>query len=121
MSLLPADQKFVDDFFSAIAPYQSAFQHVGFSYLAVKFGEPYQIIRGRIFMNTAPPAAQPRHFQSAHVRVGHYALKELASDLRDLINQLITGVLNTPDGPLHFLAARAVAMARPLPRFIQTA
>jgi hypothetical protein len=56
-------------------------------------------------MNTAPPAAQSRHFQSAHVRAGHYALKELASDLPDLINQLITGVLNTPDGHLHFLAA----------------
>jgi hypothetical protein len=105
MPLSPPHQKFVDDFFAAIAPSQAAFQHIGFSYLAVKFGEPYQLIRGRVFLNTAPPAAHPQHFQSSHVRAGHYALSELASDISDLINQLLSGILKTPDGPLHFFPA----------------
>jgi hypothetical protein len=105
MPLLPGDQKFIDEFFSAVDPCQSAFQHIGFSYLAVKFGEPYQIIHGRLFMNTAPPAARPQHFQSPHVRAGHYALEELAPNVHDFINQLISGILKTPNGPLHFSAA----------------
>ncbi len=105
MSLLPGDQKFVDDFFAAIAPYQSAFQHIGFSYLAIKFGEPYQIVRGCIFMNTATASLQAQHFHAPHVRAGHYYLKELASDVRDFINQLTAGIVKTPTGPLHFLPA----------------
>jgi hypothetical protein len=78
MPLLPATQKFVDNFFDAIALYQSGLRHRGFSYLALKFGERYQIIRGRLFMGTAPPAARPPRFQSAHVRAGYYTLEEPA-------------------------------------------
>lgn len=106
MPLPPPDQKNLDDFFEVIAPYQSAYQHIGFSYLAIKFGEPFQIIRGRVFMNVSPPKVQPQHFRSPHVRAGHYTLKELGfDDVRDLLNQLTNGVLNTPDGPLHFMAS----------------
>ena len=106
MSLPPLNQKLVDDFFAAIATYQSAYQHIAFSYLAIKFGEPYQIVRGRVFMNTSPPTAQLQHFQSSHVRAGYYTLKELGFEsVRDLINQLTSGTLETPDGPLLFMAA----------------
>ena len=89
MKLPSVDQKFIDDFFAAIGPYEPAFQHIGFSYLAVKFGAAFSIIRGRIFMNTSSPPAQPQHFQSSNVRAGNYALKELGFDVRGLINQLL--------------------------------
>jgi hypothetical protein len=104
MPLLPATQKFVDNFFDAIALYQSGLRHRGFSYLALKFGERYQIIRGRLFMGTAPPAARPPHFQSAHVRAGYYTLEELGTDVHGLVAQLLAGVVATPEGPLHFIA-----------------
>lgn len=105
MSLLPADQKFIDEFFATIEPFEAAFQHIGFSYLAVKFGEIFSITKGRIFLNTAPPTAQQHHFESPHVRAGHYGLSELKLDLRGVIDKLMTGTLETPHGPLHFLAA----------------
>jgi hypothetical protein len=104
MSATSADQKSVDDFLTAIAPYQNAFPRIGFSYLAVKLGELYLIIRGRVFLNTSPPVAQPQHFQSPHVRAGHYTLEELGCDVRGFINRLVTGTLETSHGPLHFFA-----------------
>jgi hypothetical protein len=105
MALLPTDQKLVDDFFATIEPSRSAYQHVGFSYLAIKFGESYQIIRGRVFLNTAPPNATLPHFSSPHVRAGHYSLNELGFRVRPFLNQLMTGVIETPDGPLLFTPA----------------
>ncbi len=105
MALIDANRRFVDDFFATIASYEAAYQHIGFSYLAVKFGTAFAIVRGRIFLNTAPSAGQAQHFQSQHVRAGNYALHELAPDLRDLINRLLKGVLETPHGDLHFMAA----------------
>jgi hypothetical protein len=100
--LLPAGQKFIDEFFAAIAHYEAAFQHVGFSYLAVKFGTRFEILRGRIFLRSAPTA--PSHFESFHVRAGHYALTDLGFDVRGLIDQLLTGSLKTPHGELFFAA-----------------
>jgi hypothetical protein len=43
--LFPGNQKFIDDFFAAIAPYEAAFRPVGFSYLAIRFGGPFAILR----------------------------------------------------------------------------
>jgi hypothetical protein len=103
--LFPGNQKFIDDFFAAIAPYEAAFRHVGFSYLAVRFGSHFAMLRGRIFLNTAPLAPAPPHFESPHVRAGHYALTDLDFDVRGLINQLLTGSLKTPHGDLLFAVA----------------
>jgi hypothetical protein len=105
MALLDPDRKFVDEFFAAIAPYEAAYQHVAFSYLAVTFGEQFVLVQGRIFMNTSPPPGRQQHFQSAHVRAGNYTLEELGLDLRGLIDQVLTGTLKTPRGVLLFPAA----------------
>jgi hypothetical protein len=80
MALIDANRKFVDDFFAATAPYEAAYQHIGFSYLAVKFGVLFAIVRGRLFLNTAPPPAQQQHFQSEHVRAGN-SWRQLKSSL----------------------------------------
>jgi hypothetical protein len=110
MPLLDTDQRFVDGFFAAIAPYEAAFTHIGFSYLAIKFGAPFTLMRGRVFMNTSPPPAQPQHFQSSHVRAGNYTIEDLDFDVCGLINQLLTGTLKTPHGDLHFMAAPGVRL-----------
>ena len=100
--LPPENQKSADDFFAAIGPCEAAFQHVGFSYLAVRFGAPFTIIAGRIFMSTAPPPKAAPHFQSPRVRAGRYALADLGFDVRGLMRQLLTGSLKTPHGELLF-------------------
>src|SRR5262245_51310571 len=62
MPLSSVSQKFVDDFFAAIAPFEKAFGYVGFSYLAVRLGEDFMLLRGRLFLSpsgSAMPAAFP--------------------------------------------------------------
>jgi hypothetical protein len=95
MPLITAYQKYVDDFFAAIAPFEKAFQHVGFSYLAAKNGAQFEIVCGRVFLNTAPapPIGQPQHFASTNIRATHYRLSDLGRDVRGLITQLIEGEL----------------------------
>jgi hypothetical protein len=101
MPLITAYQRFVDDFFAAIAPFEKAFQHVGFSYIAVKNGAQFVIVCGRVFMNTAPPVGLPQQFASTNIRAGHYRLSDLGLDVRGFMTQLIEGEVATPDGPLH--------------------
>ena len=101
MPLLPS----VDEFLAAIESYQAGFRHTYFSYLAIKFAERYQIVRGRLYMAALPPVVLPPNFQSPHVRAGHYTLEGLDTDVRGLIAQLLAGGVETPDGPLEFPAA----------------
>jgi len=86
MTLFDPDRKFVDEFFAAVSPYEAAYRHVTFSYLAVKFGQQFLLVQGRIFMNTSPTAGGQQHFQAPHVRAGNYTLEELGFDVRGLID-----------------------------------
>jgi hypothetical protein len=52
MPLSSVSQKFVDDFFAAIAPFEKAFGHAEFSYLAVKLGSDLVVWRGRVFLSS---------------------------------------------------------------------
>jgi hypothetical protein len=80
----------------------SAYQNIGFSYLAIKLGDSPQIVRGRVFMNTSPRTVEIPHFKTSHVCAGYCPLKDF-SDVRDLINQLATGTITTANGPLLFM------------------
>jgi hypothetical protein len=104
MPLLPADRRFVDEFFAAIGPCEQAFQNIGFSYLALRSRDRFVITQGRVFLDTGlgKPAQQ---FQSANVRAGHFHLSEFNLDLRTLVERLVVGKLETPHGDLEFIAA----------------
>ena len=84
MALDPHNQKFVDDFFAAIGPLKPAYQHIGFSYLAVKFGDRFVIVRGRVFLSASPPTFRPERFRSINVRAAHYTQSELGFDVPTL-------------------------------------
>src|SRR5215216_183067 len=102
VGILPAHQKTIDEFFAAIAAIEKGFQYVGFSYLAVRFDARFVLLHGRVFLNTSVPPGPAVHFQSAHVRAGHYRLTELKLNIRELIDRLKSGTLPTPDGELLF-------------------
>jgi hypothetical protein len=103
MALLPNNQKLIDEFFAAIAPFEAAYSCIGFSYLAIKIADRFIITHGRVFLNTS--SRNPRaHFKSAHVRAGHYPLSELKLDVRTLVDRLLAGHVDTPHGTLHFPA-----------------
>jgi len=91
MPLSSVSQKFVDDFFAAIAPFEKAFGHAGFSYLAVRLGKDFVLLRGRLFLNLTPSEVPPPHFRSPNVRAGHYKLAELGLDVQGLIERLCVG------------------------------
>jgi hypothetical protein len=118
---VPAHQKTINEFFEAISPLEKAFRHVGFSYLAARFGTRFVLLHGRVFLNTSMPAAGPTHFQSAHVRAGNYQLDELKLDVRGLLEQLLSGTLPTPGGELSFPRGPPATTQHHFCRFIQKA
>lgn len=100
--LFPNDQKNIDAFFSAIEPFQGAYKNATFNYLAVKRGDDFQLVQGRLLFNTLPSKIPFTHFQSNNIRAGHYRLSELNLGARDLITSLLSGTISTPNGKLFF-------------------
>jgi hypothetical protein len=106
MFLVTADKARCDEFFAMLARLEGAYVHIALNYIAIKNGTDFQIMYGRVYLNTADPNWQQRpHFQSENVRAGHYLLSDLKLDLRSFIDQLVSGLVETPDGPLMFPAA----------------
>ena len=100
MTMLPNDEKRIDDFFAAIEPFQEAYRYVSFSYLAVSNGDEFRLVHGKILFNTAPFKKAFSHFHSKNIRAGQYHLSELKLEPRALIAGLLSGELSTPDGLL---------------------
>lgn len=97
------DRKGIDSFFSAISPWESAYTHVGLSYLAVRKNGSLYLLQCRIFFHTAPSAIPHTQIDATNVLAGHFLLSELGKNSRELIEQLdSTGYLETPVGKLVF-------------------
>jgi hypothetical protein len=102
MPLSLIDQKHVDDFFAAIKPIEAGYTNPGFSYLAVRHNNKFVILQARLALNTAASTIPFTHFRSKNICSGHYSLKELELTPRKFIQQLLTGKIETPKGPLLF-------------------
>lgn len=105
MFLVTADKERCDEFFAMLSRLDNAYVHMAFNYIAAKVGNNFQIVYGRVYLNTTEPNLQPRHFQSENIRAGRYTLSDLNLDLRGFVDQLISETIVTPHGALVFPAA----------------
>lgn len=96
------DLKPIDEFFKAIAPFECAFVNLVFSYIAAKSGTKFEIVYGRVFLNTIASSAPNLTFQTPNLRAGRFTLAELKLDLRHFVEHLLSGKIDTPQGDLYF-------------------
>jgi hypothetical protein len=95
-------QSNIDDFMTAIAPWEAGYTHNSFTYLAVKRNGVFIVIQGAIWLNTAELKAPFTQFATDNIRAGHYRLRSLGKTYRELIHDVASGIIRTPDGDLHF-------------------
>jgi hypothetical protein len=101
---LVAHRKAFDDFFAAIAPFESAYTDATFTYFAVRRDDQFVIVRGFIRLAFESLNAPSNHFVTANVRAGAYRFSELNISVRDLAESLLCGTIKTPHGDLLFAA-----------------
>ena len=114
------DKHLVQEFISAIAPLEQAYVHAAFHYVAVKTGDRFAILQGRVFLTTANPNLPTFLFGSPNVRAGRISLPELNLDIRSFVDRLMTGKLETRRVIFISKKRTAAAMLRPLFRSTQT-
>jgi hypothetical protein len=94
----------IDQFYSAIAPWEDGYGDNSFVYVAVRHAERFVIVQGAIWLNTFQSKTPFRTFASENVRAGHFKLSDLKKTFREIISDLGTGVLTTPQGEFIFPA-----------------
>lgn len=103
MPLADREKDDVKSFFTAQPEIQNVYlKNAGLSYFAVKDGKDFVLYQSVFFLNSAATPVPHSHFESAHIRAGHYALSELGVSVQELVDQLLTGAIDTPGGKLLF-------------------
>jgi hypothetical protein len=102
MPLLPADRTFINDFYAAIAPIEKAYINAVLSYVAIKRGDKFEIAHARLLLNAIEFKPAPFHFESENIRAARLTFDELLVDFRSFVEQLLAGVVKTPQGNIHF-------------------
>ncbi|WP_373502686.1 hypothetical protein [Aestuariivirga sp.] len=90
-----------EQFFSAIAPTSGGKSEVTFNYLALLHQGQYVLICSRLYYihKTRVPFS---HIATERIRAGQYRLSDLKSTPRELVQQILSGTVKTPNGDLHF-------------------
>jgi len=93
----------VDEFFSGIRSYEAAYKRSTLTYLAVKKGDHFVILKCGLVLNAERTAIPFTQFRSENVRAGQYSLSDdLKIEPSRLVGQVMSGEIRTPDGPLLF-------------------
>jgi hypothetical protein len=98
------DQLQLTKFLEMLSLNGDGYAYVHLSYLAIKAGDKFVLVQGRLQLQGVPPPhpAGALHFRSPNVRAGIYSLSELNFSPKGLVESLLLGVLPTPDGELQF-------------------
>ena len=103
MTLAKHDQLAIDGFFLGLAPLVEAYEkYTSISYLAVKQGDAFVLVQGRLFLNTATSEIPIGHFQTENICAGHFPIAALNMDMRGVVEQLTTGKLHCPNVEILF-------------------
>ncbi|MBI1177464.1 hypothetical protein GC207_08500 [bacterium] len=97
------DLKQLEGFLAAIEPNLRGYKHSTFSYFALKKGNALYLAQGRLGLQGVPTRSESRYFESRILKVGILRLSELHRSIKQLIEDLLAGTLQTPHGELLFL------------------
>jgi hypothetical protein len=88
----------VHAFYGAIAPWQSGYQHNSFAYVARKESSGNMAIgQAMLWLNSTPSKITFNTFETENVCAGHFRLADVGKSFRELIQDLGTGTITTPD------------------------
>lgn len=76
--------------------------HPTFSYVAIQDGDDFMIVKGAVVFNTTDQLPALGKFEHGRVKANRFLLKEIGLNPRKLLQQLISGRVQTPDGALTF-------------------
>jgi len=96
-------KQIIGKFLKSIEPLQMGYQYKPFAYLAVKREGKFELVQGRLALQTSKDTMFPLPFQSKQVVAGVIDLVELDVSVHDFIFEWIgRGTIRTPTGEVSF-------------------
>jgi len=92
----------VEEFFEAIDPILTGYKYINFSYIALKNGDGFDLVQGRLQLQGVQSTIKLDSFKSKNIRAGAFNLAETNLNPRSFVDVLLSGKLQTPHGELLF-------------------
>jgi len=103
--MLDQTRSIVETFFARIEPMKDVYKQDSFAYFAVKKENRFFLVQGTLFLNVKEPSIPIDSFVSENVRAGHFYLSETGITREVLVERLLSGQIETPNGPLEFASS----------------
>jgi hypothetical protein len=102
LSLNDHDRRALDAFLGSVGRTLAGYKHASFSYFAIKEGNSYILTKGRLHLQGVPGPVAPGYFESRNVRAGNFSLVDVKQAPNEILEGLLAGKLQTPQGELIF-------------------
>ncbi|MGX5830074.1 hypothetical protein [Mesorhizobium sp. 43Arga] len=90
----------LERFLAEADAFSEAHTSPSFHYIAYLEGDIWHLFRGRLFLASDPDAVLKPTFHSPRVRAGEFRLPNGREAVREVFEELCSGQISTPDGPL---------------------
>ena len=105
MQLSGLDQQHFDEFANDIESVIGAYSNSSFSYFAVKVGDSFELIQGRIMLGVRR-GVKTGHYESESIKAGLFMLSDVNETAISFAKKLLSGSVSTPQGELQFVPER---------------
>ncbi len=91
----------IERFWADVKLWDAAYTHAGLSFVAARRDGELNLLHGRLFLHTAPPAIPRKHFESVNTVAGYFPLSELGLTQHELVEKVMASEsIQTPLGDL---------------------
>lgn len=98
------DRKNISNFLHELGSIHSGYPNPFLTYVAIKKQNKCAILQARVFFDTVKNVDLLPRLETKNFVAAQYPISALKKNIGEIVDQIIRGSLDTPDGKLHFLA-----------------
>ena len=94
-------RKELQTFLDIIAPWKAAYADARFSFIGARKDGIIKVLQGQLLLGNAQLALPTQFIETTSMAAGYYALAKAGHNFEDVLEKLLSGVLDTPHGPVE--------------------
>ncbi|MHB8348544.1 MAG: hypothetical protein ACYDHM_15630 [Acidiferrobacterales bacterium] len=95
-------RKELQTFLDIIAPWKAAYGDARFAFIGARKDGVIKVLQGQLLLGNTPPALPTQFIETTSMAAGYYALADAGHNFEDVLERLVSGILETPHGPVEF-------------------
>jgi len=113
-------KKELQAFLNLVAPWKAAYADARFAFIGIKKDGVIKVVQGQLLLGGTLTTLRAQSIKTTAIVAGYYTLADAGHNFEDLLEALVSGVVETPHGPMELAADEKNVIAISLDRRLQT-